>query len=306
MGVDRERYRLECLWRNPEFQRDRAEFVAAYPGPTQGRYGSSKNEWIGPPGEKEALARFDAMRAKFEEKYPLMTWNYSFAIRQSAPLVHDPAWISAVNQAHSEYQAQHGGQAPPSDDAIVERAREIYGKMDAEEKMAIRCTPGHVIFGQAQILVPIGPSMRREDFRKLWPLIRHQQELRYGPEALRTMKRQRGSSQRCELRLRVWDDYEVRSRPIRTIAKALGKSKWTVYRIYHEAVGDIDTTRLATLRTPEEMQRHRSSCERCRAAERTGRSDDYCPWMQGQLGPRSGRMSNTVSLGQKNNTRRKH
>ncbi|MGH9782667.1 MAG: hypothetical protein ACRD88_00650 [Terriglobia bacterium] len=294
--VDLERYRRECLVRNPEFQRDADELVAAYPGPTKGHYGSNKNEWIGPPGEKEALACFDAMRAKFEEKYPLMTFDYGFAVRQSAPLVHDPAWNNAWNLAHWEYVARHDGQAPPSDDAIVDRAREIYGKMDAEEKMAVRCTPGHVIFDRAQIFVPIGPSTRREDFRKLWPLIRRQQELCYGPEALRAVRRERKPSERYELRLRVWDDVEIRRKPIKTIAKLLGKTKWTVYRIYYEAVRDIDPARLATLQTPEDMRRHLQVCVKCRAAEKTGRSDGYCPWMQRQLGPRCGRMSNAVSM----------
>lgn len=293
--MDYERYRWECLQRNPEFQRDVVQLLEAFPGVVRGRFGPS-GSWIGPEGEKEALARFAEERARFEEKYPLVTFDYVFMVRHSAPLLYDPAWAVARSQAALEYLTKHGGQAPPSDDAVAEGTREIYMKMDSVAKTAVRCTPGHAIFEIARIFLPIGPSTRLEHVRKLWRLIRRQQELCYGPAVVRNVKRERRSSQRYEQRLTVWDDVEVRKKPIKKIAKTLGKSIWTVYRLYYEAVRDIDPARLEVLRTPEGMRTHVRLCATCSDAERSGRSDDYCGWMQRQLGARSGRISNTVSL----------
>jgi len=53
---------------------------------------------------------------------------------------------------------------------------------------------------------------------------------------------------------------------------------------------------LAALETPEAMRTHVTSCPTCTAAEREGRSDDYCPWMQRHLGARSGAVAKAVSL----------
>jgi hypothetical protein len=83
---------------------------------------------------------------------------------------------------------------------------------------------------------------------------------------------------------------------MREVARAHRLTISTAYRYYKEVAKDIDPTRMEGLRTPEDFEAHVRSCPQCAAALAAGTSDKYCPWMQRQVGPRSGRISRAVRL----------
>ena len=77
---------------------------------------------------------------------------------------------------------------------------------------------------------------------------------------------------------------------MREVARAHRLTISTAYRYYKEVAKDIDPTRMKGLRTPGDFEAHVRSCPQCAAALAAG------PWMQRQVGSRSGRISRAVRL----------
>jgi hypothetical protein len=287
--MDEYRYRWECLRRNLEFQRDSAEYQREVWGALGGELDVTKDA-SGIPAW--ARHQSEAIR-RFETKYPLASFQHVFAVGKASPFLFDPAWMVAKGQAATTYMTEHDGRQAPSPDELGPDARKNYDAMPEHIKTLWRQTYAATIFAETRMFFPITAATRLEHIRKLWPEVRRQQIRCYGPEALASAKRKRRPSTRYELGLRVWDAFEA-GKPMREVARTHRLSIWTAYRYYYQTARDIDPKGVEGLRTPEDMEAHVRSCAVCAAAQATGTSDKYCPWMQRQLGPRSGRISHAV------------
>jgi hypothetical protein len=287
--MDEYRYRWECLRRNPEFRRDSAEYQREVWGAISGDLDVAKDA-AGIPAwarrQSEAISRF-------ETKYPLASFRHVFAVGKASPFLFDPAWMVAKGQAATTHMTEHGERKAPSPDDLGSDARKNYEAMPEQIKTLWRQTYAATIFAETRMFLPITATTRLEHIRKLWPEVQRQQARCYEPEALASVKRKRRPSTRYELGLRVWDAVEA-GKAMREVARTHRLSIWTAYRYYYQAARDIDPKGFEGLRTPEDMVDHVRSCAVCTAAQATGTSDKYCPWMQRQLGPRSGRISNAV------------
>jgi hypothetical protein len=287
--MDEYRYRWECLRRNPEFRRDSAEYQREVLGAISGELDVAKDA-AGIPAW--ARRQSEAIR-RFETKYPLASFHHVFAVGKASPFLFDPAWMVAKGQAATTHMTEHGGRQAPSPDDLGSDARKNYEAMPEQIKTLWRQTYAATIFAETRMFLPITATTRLEHIRKLWPEVQRQQARCYEPEALASVKRKRRPSTRYELGLRVWDAVEA-GKAMREVARTHRLSIWTAYRYYYQAARDIDPKGFEGLRTPEDMVDHVRSCAVCTAAQATGTSDKYCPWMQRQLGPRSGRISNAV------------
>lgn len=276
--MDEYRYRWECLRRNPEFQRDSAEYQREVWDAISGDLDVAKDA-AGIPAW--ARRQSEAIR-RFETKYPLASFHHVFAVGKASPFLFDPAWMVAKGQTATSDMTEHGGRHAPSPDDLGADARNNYDAMPEQIKTLWRHTYAATIFAATRIFLPITAATRLEHIRKLWSEVQRQQVRCYGPEALASAKRKHLPSTRYELRLRVWDAVEA-GRPMREVARTHRLSIWTAYRYYYQAAGDIDPKGFEGLRTPEGMQAHVRSCAACRAAEAAGTSDKYCRWMQRHL-----------------------
>jgi len=86
----------------------------------------------------------------------------------------------------------------------------------------------------------------------------------------------------------VWDLVrEVALPPEQAISHSRLKLR-TFWRRYYEARRDI-AGEVREMIGAEEFAKHLEGCSECQAAERVGRSDRCCKWMQKQIGRRSPR-----------------
>jgi transposase-like protein len=290
--MDEHLYRWECLQRNPEFTRDLATHEHEVLEIMGADFDGAKDRSGWPVRD----LRYAEVVRQFRAKYQLADADYLWAVMKPAPFVFDPAWLVAATKVVTSHVGPESGALAPSPDETALSARTIFENMPAIIKIGWRQIYAPTVFAAARMFVPITPTTRLEHLRKLWPEIRRQQLRCYGPAKLATVTRPSTASTRYEVRLRIWDAVE-KGRSMREVARAHRLTKSTAYRYYKEAAKDIDPTRVEGLRTSEDLEAHVRSCTKCAAAQAAGTSNEYCPWMQRQLGPRSGRISRAVRLG---------
>ena len=290
--MDEHGYRWECLQRNPEFTRD----LAAHEREVLEIMGADSDGAKDRSGWPVRDLRYAEVVRQFRAKYQLADADYIWAVMKPAPFVFDPAWLVAATKVITSHVGPESGAPAPSPDETALSARTIFENMPEIIKTGWRQIYAPTVFAAARMFVPITPATRLEHLRKLWPEIRRQQLRCYGPDRLAMVTRPGRASRRYETRLKIWDAVE-KGRSMREVARAHRLTKSTAYRYYKEAAKDIDPTRVEGLRTSEDLEAHVRSCTQCAAAQAAGTSDEYCPWMQRQLGPRSGRISRAVRLG---------
>lgn len=289
--MDEHRYRWECLQRNPEFKRDLTAHQREVLEIMGAVFDGAKDRSGWPVRDQ----RYAEVVQQFRAKYQLAAGDYMWAVMKAAPFVFDPAWLVAATNVVTNHVGSHPDTPALSPDEAAPSARARFEDMPEIIKTGWRQKYAATVFAAARMFVPITPATRLEHLRTLWPEIRRQQLRCYGPDALATVTRTRAPSTRYERRLRIWDAVE-KGRSMREVARAHRLPISTAYRYYKEVAKDIDPTPMEGLRTPGDFEAHVRSCTECAAALAAGTSDKYCPWMQRQVGPRSGRISRAVHL----------
>src|SRR5262245_58224234 len=282
--MNRKAYERACLLRRPEFRSDYMKLLNENPMiramyEWRGSGGTTIDRVIGPDDpEMKALQAF-------RETYPLFESHDEFGfVFQPYPLVFDPAWKVAVDQAVGRLG---GGSSPkglvtrigvePDGPRDTPEIREVYRGanriFDETQPMILKSWRqifSEPIFRNARLFLPIGPETSLESVQRLWPTVQKAQRACYGEPRRRRAVRQ-GI---YEERIRVWDLVREQQLPRKAAIRCSGLTERTFWRRYAEARRDIVYETKLTIES-EEFARHLKSCSDCQEAEREGTSDRF-------------------------------
>jgi len=300
--MNRKLYERECLIRRPQFRRDLEKLFEESPGVREiyaWRWRSGRG--VRRAGEGPDKVEMEA-HEEFLRKYPLFNDMDAIRLIQSYPLVFDPVWHVAVDQAITRLLGRKGWSIPrglvtrlgveedgpnnfPELEEVYQVAREIFVAMDERIKGGWRQMLGEPVFRGARIFLPITQDTTLEEVQRVWPRVKHAQKACFGaPSNRRTPRRYL-----YEGRLRAWDLVRVERLPTRVAIERSGMQPRTFWRRYSEARRDIGVEATGQRMDSDGFAAHLVACRSCQEAERSGKSDMMCAWMQRQLGPRGGR-----------------
>jgi len=290
-------YERACLIRRPDFRLDfkklldeNQKILEMY------AWRASRGATPIPPaiGPAESDPEMRALQA-FKERYPTFDSHDEISsVFVSYPLVFDPAWKVAVDQALGRLNGPTPkglvtriGLDEPVDTSetreVYRVANRIFDETDERLiKKGWRQIFSEAIFRSSRLFLPIGPETNLEQIQRLWPVLQKAQRACYGEPRRRRAARE-GIH---EERIKVWDLVREKKLSRKVAIERSGLTERSFWRRYAEARRDIaNETQLRI--GPDEFASHLEGCSKCQEAERVGKSDYFCPWMQKQVGRRS-------------------